>query len=312
MMLDPAIQALFEQMPLLANYPMWEKSPAEARQDFKALAQFADPKNIPIGKTESVEAMGPAGAIPLRIYSPVAAGAGVLPAIVFFHDGGFVLGDLDTGDTLCRMLANESHCRVVSVDYRLAPEHKFPAAVEDCFAAARWVEENATRLGVDANHLAVAGDSAGANLAAVVAQLARANNRIPHIAFQLLIYPATQMGGVSAERAHASGYVLDQRTIDWFQAHYLPEDADPADPRISPLATKDASGLPPAYIVTAGFDPLREEGIAYAEKLRAAGVRVTHMDYPTMVHGFISMPAFIPLASEAVGAAARAVCEAFK
>jgi acetyl esterase len=312
MSLDPTIQALFEQMPHLVNYPMWEKTPVEAREEFKAFCELADPKNIPIGKTDPAEAQGPAGAIALRIYTPVAAGAGVLPAIVYFHGGGFVVGNLDTGDAICRMLANESHSRVVSVDYRLAPENKFPAAVDDCFAATKWVEEKATAPGIDANRLAVAGDSAGATLAAVTALRAKENNGSPHIAFQLLIYPATQMGGVSAERAHASGYLLDSRTIDWFQAQYLPQDADPADPRISPLAANDLGGLPPTYMITAGFDPLREEGIAYAEKLRAAGVPVTHIDYPTMVHGFISMLAFVPIAGEALSVAAHAIRDGLK
>jgi acetyl esterase len=311
MALDPVIKALFEQMPDLAHYPIWEKTPAEARIEVKEFSDLANPKNIPIGKTESVEAPGPAGPILLRIYTPVAAGAGVIPAIVYFHGGGFVVGDLDTGDALCRMLANDSQCRVVSVDYRLAPEHKFPAAVEDCFAAAKWVEENATALGIDPNLLAVAGDSAGANLAAVVAQLAKSSNGVPHIGYQLLIYPATRIGA-EAERQQMQGYILDQRTLAWFHGHYLPEQYDRSDPRISPLEATDLKSLPPAYIMTAGFDPLREEGIAYAEKLRDAGVAVTHVDYPSMVHGFLSMPAFIPLASEAIGVAARAVREALK
>jgi acetyl esterase len=307
MQLDPAVQTLFEQMPLLARYPLWEKSPEEARAEVRAMYEIYDAKVVPIGKTENVEATGPAGALPLRVYTPVAPGSGALPAIVYFHGGGFVVGDLDCYDTLCRILANESGCRVVAVDYRLAPEHPFPAAVDDCFAALKWVEDKASVLCIDPNRMVVAGDSAGANLAAVTCLLARDNKDNPKIVFQLLIYPPTQMGGVSETRPHASGYLLDQRSIDWFQSHYVPKDADRADPRLSPLAATDAGRLPPAYIVTAGFDPLREEGLAYAEKLKRADVPVTLVDYPSMIHGFFSMSAFIPLASEAIAAAAQAV-----
>jgi acetyl esterase len=306
-MLDPAVQELFRRMPFLADYPMWEKTPADARQEFKAFCELADPKDVPIGRIEAVQAEGPAGPIPLRVYTPVAAGAGALPTIVYYHGGGFVLGDLDSYGSLCRMLANASLCRVVAVDYRLAPEHPFPAGVEDCFAALTWIEANAPKLGVDATRIAVAGDSAGATLAAVMCLLANGAKGNPRIGFQLLIYPATMLGGMSDGRQFGSGYFLDARTIAWFQRHYVPEDADPSDPRLSPLAADDVSGLAPAYIVTAGYDPLREEGAAYAAKLKRAGVAVTYIDYPTMIHGFISMLALIPLASEAVAAAAAAV-----
>jgi acetyl esterase len=311
MQLDPSVQALFEQMPLLANYPLWEKSPNEARAEFRAMCRLYDPKIVPIGKTENVEAQGAAGPIQLRVYTPVAAGSASLPAIVYFHGGGFVVGDLDCYEALCRTFANESGCRVIAVDYRLAPEHPFPAAVEDCFAALKWIELNASALSIDPNRIVVAGESAGANLAAVVSLLAK-DKANPKIVFQVLIYPPTQFGGVSSERPPASSYLLDQRSIDWFQSHYLPKDVDRADPRLSPLAAKDATGLPPAYIVTAGFDPLRDEGVAYAEKLRQAGVPVTYVDYPSMIHGFFSMTGLIPLASEAVAAAAQAVRTAVK
>jgi acetyl esterase len=312
MPLDPVIQALFQQMPQLASYPMWEKTPAQARLEFKALCQIADPKAAAIGKTEDIAAPGPAGPIPLRIYTPVAAGGAALPAILYFHGGGFVVGDLDCYDGLCRALANESGCRVISVDYRLAPEHPFPAAVEDCFAAAKWVEENAPDLGVDPNRLAVAGDSAGGNLAAVICLLAKENKATPSIAFQLLIYPTTRFGAGHSTRPFGSGYFLDNRSIDWFRNHYLPKHADRLDPRLSPLEAKDMSGLAPAYIVTAGFDPLRDEAIAYAEKLKQAGVKVSQVDYPTMIHGFFSMQGLVPLSTEAIAAAAHAVRDAMK
>ncbi|MSP95559.1 MAG: alpha/beta hydrolase [Alphaproteobacteria bacterium] len=307
MALDPSVQAMFDQFPNMANYPRWELSPAEARQAFKQFYQIAMPPAVAIGKTENIHAPGTAGELPLRIYTPVAAGGESLPAIVFTHGGGFVVGDLDCYDTLCRNLANDAGARVIAVDYRLAPEHPFPAAVEDCFAALKWIEANAPDLGVDPNRITVAGDSAGGNLAAVMCLLAKENKGNPHIGFQLLIYPALGYGLGGSEESFAEGYYLTAKTIDWLMAHYLPKDSDRSDPRIAPVAAKDFAGLPPAYIVTAGFDPLRDGAILYVDKLKAAGVPVTHIDYPTMIHGFMNMQAFIPVGSEALAAAAQAV-----
>jgi acetyl esterase len=312
MPLDPTISALFQQMPMFAHYPIWEKSPEQARAEFKTLCQLGNPAVAAIGKTDNIAALTADGPIPLRVYTPVAAGGDALPAILFFHGGGFVIGDLDCYDGLCRTLANESGCRVIAVDYRLAPEHPFPAAVEDCFAAAKWVEANAPELGVDPNRLAVAGDSAGGNLAAVMCLLAKANKGAPHFAFQLLIYPVTGFVAGHSERPFGTGYFLENGTIEWFRDHYIAKDADLSDFRLSPLDAKDVSGLPPAYIVTAGFDPLRDGAVAYAEKLKQAGVAVSHMDYPTLIHGFFSMQGLIPLSGGAVAAAAHAVRDALK
>jgi acetyl esterase/lipase len=306
MPLDPVIQDLFQRMPELITYPTWEKSPSEARIAFKRMCRLANADTVPIGKTEDIKTEGGERSVPLRVYTPVAAGSAALPAIVYYHGGGFVIGDLDCYDPLCRMLANESGCRVISVDYRLAPEHPFPAAVEDAFAALKWVEANATDLAIDPNRLAVAGDSAGGNLAAVISLLA-ADAKEPEIAFQLLIYPSIKLSRDFAKRSFGTGYRLDDRAIQWFYSHYMPADADPMDVRLSPIAIRNASGLPPAYIVTAGFDPLRDEGIEYAEKLKTAGVPVALVDYPTMIHGFFSMQGWIPLSSEAITAAAKAV-----
>ena len=310
MPLDPIIQSIFDQMPDLANYQVRSMSPEQAREEFRKFCAWANPPGAAIGKSENVEAQSPEGPIPLRVYTPVAAGGGNLPALVYFHGGGFVLGDLDCYDPLCRALANESGCRVVSVDYRLAPEHPFPAAVEDCIAALSWIEANASNLSIDPNRIAVVGDSAGGNLAAVTCLLAKEKGG-PQIAFQVLIYPVTASWHDSASaQLFGSGYMLNKPTLNWFRGHYVPKDADTNDPRLSPLNAPAHKGLPPTYIVTAGFDPLRDEGVAYAEKLKAAGVSVTHLDYPTMIHGFFSMPALVPLASEAIAAAARAVKEA--
>lgn len=310
MALDPAIKAVFDTTDL-AEPKWWAKTPAEVRVIFRALSDMANPQDVPIGKIENIEIPSGDTKIPARVYTPVAAGGEAMAGIVFFHGGGFVVGDLDSYDPFCRMLANESGCRVVSVGYRLAPEHKFPAGVEDCYAALKWVEDNATALGIDANRIAVAGDSAGGNLAAVAVLLAKAKGT-PKPAFQLLIYPAVSADLKSASATNfARGYFLDLQTIGWFMMHYAPG-GDPADPRLIPMSATDVSGLPPAYIVTAGCDPLRDGAAAYAEKLKAAGVKVTHVDYPTMIHAFMHVPNFVPLAREAITAAAKATKDALE
>jgi acetyl esterase len=309
MLLDPTVKALFEQMPQLAELRLWSMTVGQARAAFRGLCQMGSPSDVPIGKTEDMEFAGPGGPLRVRLYTPVAAGGDALPAIVFFHGGGFVLGDLDCYDPLCRMFANESGARVIAVDYRLAPEHPFPAAVEDCYAALKWVEDNAPRLGVDANRFAVAGDSAGGNLAAATVLLAKEKGA-PKPSFQLLIYPALSADLSSGSaRDFAQGYFLDLQTIAWFMNQYTPS-PDPRDFRLIPMSAKDVSGLPPTCIVTAGHDPLHDGGQAYAEKLKTAGVKVAHVDYPTMIHAFFNMPNFLPMAREAIAAAAKAVKDA--
>jgi len=312
MPLDPVVSALFQRLPDLLTYEVWTKTPEDVRDAYRRLCSASDIKDAPIGKIEALEAPGPAGKLALRAYTPVAPGRAPLPAIVYFHGGGFVMGDLDTHDALCRTLASESGCRVLSVNYRLAPECPFPAAVEDGFAAIKWVETNAPELEIDPNAIAVAGDSAGGNIAAVMCLLAKANNGVPHIAFQMMFYPSIALTRELLSRPFGRGYRLDDRAIQWFYSHYMPTDADPLDERLSPIAAKDLSGLPPAYILTAGFDPLRDEATAYAAKLKAAGVPVTHVDYTTMIHGFLTMQGWIPLAGQAIAAAGQAVKDAFK
>ncbi|HVU20278.1 MAG TPA: alpha/beta hydrolase, partial [Rhizomicrobium sp.] len=214
---------------------------------------------------------------------------------------------LDTHDGLCRQFANEGGFRVVAVHYRLAPENKFPAAIDDAFAAVQWVETHAAELGVDANRIAVGGDSAGGALAAEVTQLAKAKGG-PKIAFQLLMFPVTQIGKeTSSLRQFAVGYFLDKATLDWFFNHYIPEGTDKTDTRVSPLNAADFKGLPPAYVMLGGYDPLHDEGLAYAKKLQDAGVKVEVADYDGMVHCFIYMQAILPQAVGAVAAAAKAV-----
>jgi acetyl esterase len=308
MSLDVHVKALLDQMKTMAMPKMWELGPQAARAAMK-MGIFRG-SDAPIGKVEERTIPGPAHPIPARVYTPLGAKDGVLAGLVFFHGGGFVIGDLDTHDDLCRCLANGSGCRVVSIDYRLAPEHPFPAAVEDCIAATRYVAGHAAEFGIDAKRLAVGGDSAGGNLAAVVSQLAKSEG--PAIVFQLLIYPVTQLGApvdTPSMRENAKGYFLEKEGMDWFTKLYCPETKHRSDPRLSPLLCADLSGLPPAYVITAGFDPLRDEGRAYADKLDGAGVPVTYVNYPGMVHGFFSMRGLIPKAREAVAAAAAAVRE---
>jgi acetyl esterase len=234
---------------------------------------------------------GPAGTIPARFYDPPGMGLEDRPSIVYFHGGGWTIGDLDTCDSVCRFLALEVPATVLSVGYRLAPEHPFPAAVEDAIAAFRWAAVANNRLGVDPGRIAVAGDSAGGNLAAAVSLLAR-DDRVPAPAMQALIYPVTDaVGGQQSRDEFAEGFLLTKADMDWFERHYLPPGTDHADPRVSMLRAADLSGLPPAYVLTAGFDPLRDEGEAYAARMQEAGVQVTLRRHPGLIHGFANMTA---------------------
>jgi acetyl esterase len=310
MALDAIVKGLMDQMAANPQPKLWELAPAQGREMYRAMATVLEPPAIAIGKIENTAMPGPAGEIKLRVYTPVAGGGAALPAVVFFHGGGWVIGDLETHDALCRSLANEAGARVIAVDYRLAPEHKFPAAADDAYAAVKWIEENAANLGVDPNRIAVAGDSAGGNLAAVVCLLAKQKGG-PRIVHQLLIYPVTQWkADTGSMNNFAEGYFLEKKTMHWFFDQYAPG-ADPSDWRLSPLAAPDMAGLPRAYVVTAGFDPLRDEGKAYADKLNRAGVAAVYTDYPGMVHGFFNMSGVIPTAREAIAEAAKAVRQAF-
>jgi len=275
------------------------------------MMQMVGPQGVAIGRIENISMPGPGGDIPLRVYTPVGAGSDALPALIFFHGGGFVIGDLESHDGLCRILANESGARVIAVDYRRAPEHKYPAALDDALAALNWIAANAAKLGVDAKRLAVGGESAGGALSAVLAQIAKEKG--PRLAMQMLLFPVTQIGKETASlHDFAEGYFLERATLSWFYDCYLPKGADTSDPRISPLRAKDLSGVAPAYVMLGGYDPLHDEGLLYAEKLRAAGVPVTIADYPGMVHVFIYLQSFLPQARQALNDAAHALKAAFK
>lgn len=289
MALDPQVKAFLDQMAALGTPALNTLSPTDARKAFDLLAQL--PGGLtpePVAKVEDRLIPGPAGRIRLRVYTP--QGQAPFPVLVFFHGGGFVIGSIESHDELCRALTNGVGCVVVSVDYRLAPEHKFPAAVEDCYAATTWVSQNAKDIGADSTHIAVGGDSAGGNLAAVVALIAKDSGRLP-LSFQLLMYPTTDAAmSMPSVRENADGYFLTRADMVWFLSLYLRDDADRDNPRVSPLRAHTFHGLPPALVITAEFDPLRDEGEAYAAKLREAGVKVTSTRYGGMIHGFVSMP----------------------
>jgi acetyl esterase len=307
MALDPHVKALLDMIAAAGRPKIWQLTPPEARQAFLALAQLTDAKDVPIGKIENGELPGPAGPLPYRLYTPAASAAGPLPGLVYFHGGGFVIGNLDTHEGFCRMLANESGCRVISVDYRLAPEHKFPAAVEDAYAATKWVAEHAATLGIDPNRIAVGGDSAGGNLAALVCQLAKKTGG-PKIALQILFCAGTDLAGeTESHRAFAEGYFLEEASIRWFMNQYCPPGMDRSDPRASPLRAADLAGLPPAHIHTAAFDPLRDEGKAYADRLERAGVKVRYTCHEGMIHHFYGMAGAIPYARTALKTAGAAI-----
>jgi acetyl esterase len=252
--------------------------------------------------------MTPGGTV-LRAYRPLAAAkTDVLPALVYFHGGGWTIGDLDTHDTLCRQLAHGAGCAVFSVEYRLAPEHAFPAAVDDCVSSTRHVLENHKDLQIDPARIAVGGDSAGGNLAAVVALLLKGR-----LAFQLLIYPCTdQRMGTESIKRNGEGYLLTRALMERFRANYLRGRDDKLDWRASPLLAKSLAGLPPACVLTAGFDPLLDEGREYAERLKREGVEVEYRDYPDMIHGFIVMGGVLDTANEAVADCCAALRRAFE
>lgn len=287
MPLDPQIQAYLDQMAALNLAPMHTFPPEMVRQAMKMELGVAGEPEV-VAHVANQVISGPGGEIPIRIYIP--DGDGPFPLLVFFHGGGWVVCNLDTHDNVCRSLANGASCIVVSVDYRLAPEYKFPAALEDCYAATQWVAENAARLNGDASRIAVGGDSAGGNLTAVVALMARDRGG-PPLVFQLLIYPVTDATGSSPSMTeNAQGYGLTRDDMIWFTNHYLNNKDEQKNPLVSPLHAPDLIGLPPALIITAEYDPLRDEGELYGQRLKDAGVPVSMTRYDGMIHGFVSRP----------------------
>jgi acetyl esterase len=316
MPLDPTAQAIMDAMdtawPDLGTMPAADarRMVKEAGEQARALVPPPD-----VARVEDRTVPGPAGEIPVRIYWPLVDNPpAAFPLVVYFHGGGWVICDLDSHDNICRTLSNASGAVVVSVDYRLAPEHTYPAAADDAYAATAWAAKHASELGADATRTAVAGDSAGGNLAAVVALMAR-DKGTPALQHQLLIYPVTDISpghhdAHPSKKENGTGYFLTTDHMDWFREQYLPDGADGTDPYISPLLAADLSGLPPATVMTAEFDPLRDEGEAYGARLQDAGVAADIRRYDGVFHGFFSMSPLLPIAETANKDAAAALRQA--
>jgi acetyl esterase len=300
--LDPDAAAVYQAF-LRAARPGYETLTAtDARASFLQAAPATNPEPPELARVAPLSIPAPHGTIPARIYVPTEPRQhdGLSPALVFFHGGGWVVGDLDSHDVVCRQLADAGALVVIAIDYRRAPEHKFPAAVDDAIAATRWIAGNARELGLDPARISVGGDSAGGNLAAVAALAARDDNS-PAIAAQLLIYPAVDFAMTHGSHSEPeTGVLLTHAVVRWFRDHYLNGAADIHDWRASPARVQDLAGLPPAYVLTAGADPLRDEGDEYAARLKQAGVSVTHKHLPGQFHGFLTMGKLLPQANLAV------------
>ncbi|HUI27793.1 MAG TPA: alpha/beta hydrolase [Candidatus Kryptonia bacterium] len=308
MPLDPQARAILDQLAAMGAPPLNELPVPDARQAFTALAAMQGSPSA-VANVVDRQVPGLAGDIPVRTYTP--SGRAPFPVLVYFHGGGWVIGSVETYDILCRALANAAGCIVVSVDYRLAPEHKFPAAAEDAYAAAKWAAANAAAIGADPARIAIGGDSAGGNLTAAVALMAR-DRGTPSFVHQLLVYPVTDAGcDTVSYRENADGYLLTKAAMHWFWGHYLRNEADGDNAYASPLRAPHLRGLPPALVITAEFDPLRDEGEAYAARLRDAGVPVTVTRYDGMIHGFFGMAAVLDQGKRAVEQAATALRTAF-
>jgi acetyl esterase len=311
--LHPQARAFLDLIEKRGLPPTHELSVADARRFFRDRRAVTQLPPADVAEVRDLTATGPLGPIPMRYYRAIDTQASdVLPVLVYFHGGGWVIGDLDTHDALCRELCNGARCAVVSVDYRMGPEHRFPAAVNDSVAATRWVRDHATELKVDGSRIAVGGDSAGGNLAAVVSIDAREHADLP-LVFQLLIYPATdQQGNTPSHSENGQGYLLTHETMNYFTGHYIADKSQYSDWRASPLLHPDLSNLPPALVVTAGFDPLRDEGAAYAKRLTESGNRASYVNFPRQIHGFISMGRILDESHTAVALCAAELRRAFK
>lgn len=306
MSLDPQAQQVIEQLAALGFPPVHTVSPEQARSNARLRPRAAGPE---VARVENRRIPGPESDIPVRMYTP--AGAGPFPILVWFHGGGWVVGDLDMADPTARHLSVGAGCIVISVDYRLAPETKFPGPADDCYAATQWAAQHAVQINGDPERIAVGGDSAGGNLAAAVSLMAR-DRRGPGLVFQLLVYPVTQRDDTtSSYQSYAEGYLLSRDSMRWYWDHYLHHPADARNPYAAPLVAQDLSGLPPALVVTAECDPLCDEGAAYARRLQEAGVPTTYSCYDGMLHGFFGMPAVLDKGKQAIAEAAAALQRAF-
>jgi acetyl esterase len=306
MPLDPQAQQVLEQTAALGLPPNHLVSPSQARINMKSRPRAAGPE---VAKVEDRLIPGPGVDIPVRIYTPT--GSGPFPVLVWFHGGGWVVGDLETTDPTARHLTVGANCVVISVDYRLAPETKFPGAVDDAYAATVWAAQQAPRLNGDSGRIAVGGDSAGGNLAAAVALMARDRGGLS-LAFQLLVYPVTARDfGTVSYRQNAEGYGLNLDGMRWYWDLYLQSPADASNPYAAPLVAQNLKGLPPALVITAEYDPLCDEGEAYAKRLQDAGVATTCRRYDGMIHGFFGMTAVVDKGKQAMAEACAALQQAF-
>jgi acetyl esterase len=304
MSIDPDTQVVLDMIRLAGRPPFEKLTPEEARQAYSASRKMLQPPPEEVAESRDISVPGPLGAIGVRLYRPAGTEASeVLPALVWYHGGGWLLGDLDSHDGVCRRFANAARCRVVSVDYRMAPEHVFPAAVDDSFAVTKYVFDNAASLGVDPTKVAAGGDSAGGNLAAVMALMSR-DGALPPLAFQLLIYPATDMTMTTVSSTTIGpGVPLTSATMKWFIDYYAK--GHETDWRASPIRAASVAGTAPALVLTCAHDPLRDEGADYAKRLEREGVRVVHLHYSDQIHGFMSMGRLIRAADQAIDMMAR-------
>jgi len=297
--LDGRMQWLLQLLARSGQPPVEQTSLAEARANFDSFMLEMGGRPAPIGEMVDRTITGPGGRLRVRLYRPAGTVARLLPAILYFHGGGWVMGSLEGYDLVFRYLSARSGCAVVAVDYRLAPEHKFPAGIEDAVASYRWLAKEATGVGIDPARIVIAGDSAGGNIAAVAAQLLREEERPPCL--QWLIFPNTDLSfDTESYRHYGEGFLLTRAAMEWFRGHYLNDRSEIDDPRVSPLKANDLTGLPPALVYTAGCDPLRDEGHAYADRLAAAGVKTIHREFESLIHGFVGLRGTVPAAARAM------------
>ena len=298
-MLDARTQWFLQLLAHSGQQPLHRLGVQQARAEFDMFQAVMSGRPAPVGEILDRTIPGPGGRLRVRIYRPAGTVARLLPAILYFHGGGWVIGSLEAYDLPCRFFCARTGCAVVAVDYRLAPEHKFPAGLDDAVASFRWLAQDAVELGIDPDRIVVAGDSAGGTLATVAAQQVRGEARTPCL--QWLIYPATDLAAdTPSHTSCGQGFLLTQADMEWFRGLYLNDLSEITDPRVSPLRAGDLSGLPPALIFTAGLDPLRDEGRAYAEKLAAAGVKVVHREFESLIHGFVGMRGALQAAARAM------------
>ncbi|MGC5364864.1 alpha/beta hydrolase [Streptomyces sp. DT24] len=309
MTFDPQFRALYDERSTQDIRPLYTLSVEEARAADLAAVRADAGVPEPVEEVRDTTIPGPAGDLPVRIYRP--AGEGPLPVLVYFFGGGWSLGSLDTSDAICRQLANAAGCLTIAVGYRLAPEHRFPAAPQDCLAGVRWASANAGRLGGDATRLTVGGDSAGGNLAAAVTLMARDASG-PDILAQVLVYPNTDhFADTPSRRENTDPLLFNEKSVQWYWDNYLAAPEDGGDPLASPLRAPDHSGLPPALVITAEYDPLRDEGEQYARRLRDSGVPVVLTRYKGVAHGFFAMAGTLDAGRRAIEQAAAYLRTAF-